>query len=70
MRRTKPQNPHTVEAKKRRKQGGGSKVARSSSKDSSVSEFELTRYMKTRGWVSTFTAVEISFTRALHDEDY
>jgi len=53
-----------------RKQGEGSKVARSSSKDSGVSEFEQTRYMKTRGWVSKFTAVEISFTRALDNEDY
>jgi hypothetical protein len=53
-----------------RKQGRGSKVARSTSKDSGVSEFEQTRYMKSRGWVSTFTAVEISFTRALDDEDY
>jgi len=38
-------------------------------KDSGVSEFEQTKYMKTRGWVAKFAAVENTFTRALDDED-
>jgi len=38
-------------------------------KDSGVSDFEQTKYMKLRGWVAKFAVVENTFTRALDDEE-
>jgi hypothetical protein len=38
-------------------------------KDSGVSDFEQTKYMKMRGWVAKFAVVEHMFTRALDDEN-